>query len=93
MVYNHPELALLGARDVNDLGKTKSGYQLGDAELLHRSYGDAIASGALLLLPQLARTVWKAIPYNEVQLRAVSKMRCFLAPQGGASYLTFYQPG
>ena len=28
-----------------------------------------------------------------MQLRVVSKSRCFLAPQGGASYLTFYQPG
>ena len=23
----------------------------------------------------------------------MAKARCFLAPQGGASYLTFYQPG
>ena len=33
------------------------------------------------------------LSFNELQLRAVSKARCFLAPQGGASYLTFYQPG
>ena len=33
------------------------------------------------------------LPYNEAQLRVAAQSRCFVAPQGGASVLTFYQPG
>ena len=40
--------------------------------------------------PTFASSILVAPP---PQLRAVAKARCFLAPQGGASYLTFYQPG
>lgn len=28
-----------------------------------------------------------------MQLRVAAQSRCFIAPQGGASVLTFYQPG
>ena len=93
VVYNHPELSLLGAADKNDEGKAHRGFQLGDAAFIRRGYAGALASGALLLLPELARGAWAALPYNEVQLRVLAKSACFLAPQGGASYLTFYQPG
>ena len=93
VVYNHPELALLGSADANDAGKQRSGFQLGDVGLLQRTFKAALASGQLLLMPQLARDVWSSLSYNEAQLRVVSKCSCFLSPQGGASYLTFYQPG
>lgn len=93
VVYNHPELALLGSHDANDAGKSKRGYQLGDQALLKSRYAAHLASGALLLLPALARGLWHSISYNEIQLRVLAKTSCFLAPQGGASYLTFYQPG
>jgi hypothetical protein len=93
VVYNHPELALLGTSDVNDQGKQQRSFQLGDIALIQTRYQAALVSGALLLLPQLARRDWSSLSFNEVQLRVVSKCRCFLAPQGGASYLTFYQPG
>ena len=93
VVYNHPELALLGSRDANDQGKERAAYQLGDRQMVRERYASYVASGALLLLPQLAKHEWSALGYNEVQLRVVSKIGCFLAPQGGASYLTFYQPG
>ena len=93
VIYNHPELSLLGATDVNDQGKGGKGFALGDQQLLKKKYSSHIATGALLLLPHLARTEWRAVSYNEVQLRVLSKSSCFLAPQGGASYLTFYQPG
>ena len=93
VVYNHPELALLGAADKNDEGKTSKAFQLGDGELIQKRYKAALESGNLLLLPELAKDQWSELPYNEVQLRVLAKSRCFLAPQGGASYLTFYQPG
>ena len=93
VVYNHPDIELLGATDVNDQGKNRQGYQLGDLALLRGSYASHLASGALLLLPELARSRWSDLGFNELQLRVVAKSRCFLAPQGGASYLTFYQPG
>ena len=93
VVYNHPELALLGTADVNDEGKKQASFQLGDSELIRRRFSPQLASGALLLLPQLAKGAWSSLSYNEVQLRVLAKSRCFLAPQGGASYLTFYQPG
>ena len=81
MVYNHPDIDLLGATDVNDQGQNRQGYQLGDLALLRDGYASHLASGALLLLPQLARSRWSALGYNELQLRVVAKSRCFLAPQ------------
>ena len=93
VVYNHPELSLLGAADTNDEGKGQRGFRLGDTELIQRRYTAELASGALLLLPQLVRGIWAPLSYNEAQLRVLAKARCFFAPQGGASYLTFYQPG
>ena len=93
VVYNHPELKLLGSSDANDNGQARGGYQLGDRALLTSRYRSAINSRALLLLPALAQSAWAAVGYNELQLRVLAKTSCFLAPQGGASYLTFYQPG
>ena len=58
-------------------------------------YAASLSKGALLLLPALAKGEWASagLSFNELQLRAITKARCFMTPQGGASYLSFYQPG
>lgn len=95
VIYNHPEVGLLGAADANDLGKPSARFRLGDLAMIRTRYVAQLASRSLILLPEIARSNWGGgnLSYNEVQLRVVSKSRCFMAPQGGASYLTFYQPG
>ncbi|KAL1520528.1 hypothetical protein AB1Y20_022105 [Prymnesium parvum] len=90
VLYNHPQLEQLPAPDENDLGRPR--LRLGDLALIESRYNYSLRNGSLVLLPQLAQAS-KPLSYNEVQLRAAAKTRCFLAPQGGASYLTFYQPG
>lgn len=47
----------------------------------------------MLLLPQLAAARWPHLTFNEVQLASAARSHCFLAPQGGASVMTLYQPG
>ena len=54
---------------------------LDDSAVSSLRYASEIRDGRVLLLPQLAKRVAGRVSYNEVQLRAVSKARCFLAPQ------------
>ena len=85
--------------DANDLGRLRAstragesdGRGLGDVQLLQRHHATELASGQLILLPEMARR--SSTPFNEAQLSAVAKAGCFLVPQGGAGVMTFYNPG
>ena len=92
IVYNHPPLSLIPSPDANDVGKEVA-EDIGDVQFIHHRYAAHIAAGRVIMVPKLAKAYVSHLSYNEVQLRLVSRARCFIAPQGGASYLTFYQPG
>lgn len=108
VVYNHPALSDVGTPDADDAagltnqtngsggdrdsGGDGGGGGLGDLAMLRGPrYAAARRARRLLLLPEVAAAA--QLPYNEVQLRVAAQSRCFIAPQGGASVLTFYQPG
>ena len=92
VVYNHPTLDDIGAStpDANDRGrKTVGDGKLGDVAMMHQKYAAQLATGTIMLLPNLGVN----LSFNEVQLRAVARSGCFLVPQGGAGVMAFYQPG
>ena len=80
------------APDANDADRERV-EPLGDLALIRERYAAAVASGQVQLIAELASRWAGPSTYNEVQLRAAAKARCFIAPQGGASVIALYQPG
>ena len=80
VIYNHPELAQLGAADANDLGRASRRFQLGDAALLRERYASALRRGAAAAAGARTRRMG-GLAVQRVQLRVVSKARCFRRPR------------